>query len=53
MNKDEIRAAIMMLAKSQGLYGRILEALTEEDYEHLEAQNFKDIVDMVLYFEGE
>lgn len=62
MNREEIMAAIHDLAKSKGFYGRIEEALTEaktkcpEFYEqamtHLEAQNFKDIVDLILYLES-
>jgi hypothetical protein len=55
MNKEEIRKAIEELACSQGFYGRILESV--KMYPHLldewEKENFKDVVDMVRYFEQE
>lgn len=53
MNKEEIRKAIEELACSQGFYGKILESV--KMYPHLldewEKENFKDVVDMVMYFE--
>lgn len=63
MKMNEILSVIRSLAKSQGLYGRILEAIENlrdygdpEDYDALvsalEAQNFKDPLDVVLYFEA-
>lgn len=58
MKRDEIRAILNMLAKSQGLYGRILRDIEEMDddtredfWAELEAQNFQDDLDVVLYFE--
>lgn len=58
MKRDEIRAVLNMLAKSQGLYGRILRDIEEMDddtredfWAELEAQNFQDDLDVVLYFE--
>ena len=58
MNREEIMAALEELSKSQGLYGRILSGLNESDeatreaiLSELEAQNFKDTVDLVLYLE--
>lgn len=61
MSFNEVMDAIIMLARSQGFYGRLCNAideLAENDYEtfvrfqeEIEAQKFKDIVDMVLYFE--
>ena len=61
MKRQQIIDTIKELAKSQGLYGRILagmrelEELDPETYEKnmqfLEEQNFKDAVDLVLYFE--
>lgn len=61
MKMDDILEAIEGLAHSQGFYGRLyadLMELKEEDpegYEEykntLEEQNFKDLLDMVLYFE--
>ena len=59
MNRQEIIAALEELSKSQGLYGRILSGLNESDeatrvaiLSELEAQNFKDTVDLALYLEG-
>lgn len=53
MNKEEIYETICMLANSQGLYGRILNAIEEypEALDYLEEQNFEDPVDMVLFIE--
>ena len=61
MNREDILNAIRMLAQSQGFYGRLLARILEvkeydpDTYEEfmaeLEAQNFGDPVDMVLYFE--
>ena len=53
MNKTEILNSIKSLAQSQGFYGRVLEQVTEhpEILDELEAQNFKDSVDMVMFFE--
>ena len=58
MKRQEIYATIKMLAKSQGFYGRILEAIDNMDefeaydfWYELEKQGFKDAVDMVLFFE--
>jgi len=62
MKIEEIRQAIKQLAQSQGFYGRLdrtLSELQDEDidrYEQVvaefEAQNFKDVVDLILYLEG-
>lgn len=62
MKMNEILSVIRSLAMSQGLYGRILEAIENlRDYgdpdkydelvSALEGQNFKDPLDVVLYFE--
>lgn len=61
MKFDEIIQTIKDLAKSQGFYGRLLYEIEDakendrEKYERikvtLEEQNFKDAVDMVLFFE--
>lgn len=61
MDRNQILNAIESLSHSQGFYGRILRNLnelkeeSEEKYEQamseLEAQNFKDELEMVLYFE--
>ena len=58
MNREQIIAAFEMLARSQGLYGRILKSLYEMDedqresvLEELENQHFGDTVDLVMYIE--
>ena len=56
MKFDAIMDAIKDLSYSQGFYGRLYRAIMESDNidaikEELEAQNFGDVVDMVLYFE--
>lgn len=58
MKRNDIINAITQLSYSQGFYGRLLrdlQSLDEETYnevmEELEAQNFSDTVDMVLFFE--
>lgn len=54
MNKAEILTAIKDLSHSQGFYGRLLEAIEENDaiLQQLEEQNFKDTVDMILWLEA-
>lgn len=59
MDRNEIRNTIETLAKSQGFYGRVLNAIDEAEPERqeeiwntLEAQNFADSVDLVMYFES-
>lgn len=51
MNREEIISAIESLATSQGFYGRILENLNEKYLDYLEKQNFKDIIDLILFLE--
>ena len=61
MDINEIMEAILGLAQSQGFYGRLYNDLVEirdnneqawiQVVEELEGQHFKDILDMVLYFE--
>lgn len=55
MNKQEILEAIRNLALSQGFYGQLLDQIyddeTEEILDELEAQNFKDVVDLIMYIE--
>lgn len=58
----DIRGAIKLLAKGQGSYGRLDARLDEiqsddpdkynEVMQELDAQNFEDIVDLVMYLEG-
>ncbi len=62
MKIDEILEVIASLAGSQGFYSRLFESLMdvkqnqpeywEELVKQLEAQDFKDALDVVLYFEG-
>ena len=62
MNCIEVIEVIHTLAKSQGFYGRLLYEIEDskendkDKYERikvtLEEQNFKDAVDLVLYFES-
>ena len=61
MKIKEILATIRDLAKSQGYYGRLYRMITDmakndpDNYEQLvrelERQNFRDSVDLVLFFE--
>lgn len=57
MKKEEIKLAVESLAKSQGFYGRLIQALQDEDkedefYQICEKQNFNDIVDFVMWIES-
>lgn len=62
MNRDEIMAAIKMLASSQGFYSRMYSSLCEmrdndpDEFDRnmsiLEELNFGDAVDMVMFFES-
>ena len=61
MKIDEILDVIVGLASSQGFYGRLYESLMDVKHNQpeywvelvgqLEAQNFKEPLDVVLYFE--
>ena len=59
MNREQILSNIKGLAKSQGSYGRMYEFLTsgtdeaENALTELEGQHFGDVVDMVMFFEGQ
>lgn len=59
MNRNEIEQVFKALAKSQGAYGRLLAGIhtlpaeeQEEFWSELEARNFADAVDLVMYVEG-
>ena len=59
MDRQAIRGTFEMLAQSQGFYGRLLRSIDEmeeEDREkvwsELESQNFKDVVDLIMYMES-
>lgn len=59
MKRDEIRGVFEQFAQSQGFYGRLLrtidEDMTEEEqemfWEHLEEQNFTNVLDVILFIE--
>ncbi len=58
MNRKQILAAICSMAASQGFYGRLYDKLTDgtEESENflatMEAQDFGDVVDMVMWLES-
>lgn len=55
MNEEEILSTIKSLAKSQGFYGRLLEALEEDSGEFMQDlvdQKFTDVVDLIIYLEN-
>lgn len=62
MNVLQVIEVIQQLSHSQGFYCRLLETILDmhqndmEQFEHfkevVEAQNFRDPVDVVLYFES-
>ena len=59
MKRDEIEQLFISLAKSQGLYGRILNVINNEMdaddletfWQNLESQNFKDSIDVIMFIE--
>ena len=56
MNKQQLKQLIESLAKSQGLYGRLLRNIEESDneeeiWQYLEEKNFKDGLEFVLFIE--
>ena len=59
MTYEEFLEVIKTLAKSQGFYARVLKSIQNitnevelEDFrQHIEEQNFKDAVDVVMYYE--
>ena len=63
MKYNEIKEVIKTLSYSQGFYGRLLEQLEEIEKKYpfdfktikdtLESKNFKDTLDVVMYFECE
>ena len=59
MRWGEILSSLESLSKSQGLYGRILRVIYEMDDEeieelkdYMEAQSFKDTLELVMFIEG-
>lgn len=58
MTRDDILDAIRTLARSQGFYGRLLDAIYEADddardefLDTLEDQHFNDMLDLVMFLE--
>ena len=56
MNKDLIINAIKTLSGSKGFYGRLYDYIKSEEGEpylqELVNQNFKDVVDLIMYVEN-
>ena len=52
MNRNQIMEVITELSYSQGLYGRLKSAMTDEALDYLEAQNFEDSIDLILFLES-
>lgn len=52
MSREEIMNVIRRLARSQGFYGRLLRGMTDEALDYLEAQNFEDNLELVLFLES-
>lgn len=54
MNREQILNSVKMLAQSQGSYGRLYSQLkdNEEALQYLEAQQFADVVDLILFLES-
>jgi hypothetical protein len=52
MNRNQIMEVITELSYSQGFYGRLKRDMTDEALDYLEAQNFKDSLDLILFLEG-
>jgi hypothetical protein len=56
MKKEQIKSLIQNLARSQGFYGRLLHSIEQSPnqkaiWDELEAQNFKNDLDVVFFFE--
>ena len=53
MSKDQIFSTVKSLARSQGLYCRLLEAINENPriLDNLAEYNFKDEIDLIMFFE--
>ncbi len=59
MNRYQIEDIIRSLAKSQGMYGRILTDIysapadaQEMFWDNMESRNFGDVLDVIMFFEG-
>lgn len=54
MKREEILDHIKFLSKSQGFYRRLYEQIkdNEEALSYLEEQNFKDLLDLVIFLEN-
>ncbi|MCM1323179.1 MAG: hypothetical protein NC218_03250 [Acetobacter sp.] len=59
MKRDEMLKVFKQLAQSQGMWGRLLREIDEMDEEvrenmwaQLEAKNFKDRLDLIMFIEN-
>ena len=54
MDREQILTTFQSLAQSQGYYGRLLEQIKDNEgaLDFLEAQNFADAVDLILFLES-
>lgn len=52
MNREQILAVFRSLAQSQGLYGRILRDITDEELDYLVSKNFKSDLALILFIEN-
>lgn len=52
MDREQILAVFRSLAQSQGLYGRILRDITDEELDYLVSKNFKSNLDLILFIEN-
>ena len=57
MKKHEILEVLQGLAKCQGMYGRMLEALEnngtlDDALQFFEDQNFKEAIDLIMFIEN-
>lgn len=58
MNRHEIEQVLIMLSHAQGFYGKLVhdigrmpDHIREEFWTEMESKGFKDIIDIVMYFE--
>ena len=54
MNREQILNNIRMLSNSQEFYDKLYNDIKDNDeaLDYLEQQNFKDVVDLILFLEG-
>ena len=52
MTREQIRMFIESMSASKGFYGRLRNALTDEDYKYLESLNLQTELDLIERLEG-